>query len=248
MSPVARPPRSGTVGDAESNARRPISLLMLEPGLWRYLGLLHVLSGAPGINFLGDKDYNKILTLKKAPPSLKPDVVMLSYSLVVDFGLALLARMKDLFPRANILVHGYEAKIERIADALAAGANGYFLLSHEPEELFEALEIVDKGLICGPPEAVALLIERMRRRKGNAVVAMTGQVVSPYELTILKMLRDGMGNKEIAAKLGVAEVTVKSHLAKLYRRFKVRTRLQLFSYAMEHGLIPTDRPKDRSAS
>jgi DNA-binding NarL/FixJ family response regulator len=61
--------------------------------------------------------------------------------------------------------------------------------------------------------------------------------MSPNEISILKLLQEGSTNKDIARSLGVAEVTIKSHLTKLYRKFGVRSRLELLAYAMTHHLI-----------
>ncbi len=213
-------------------------VLLLEPDLWRYLGISHVLSAEPEIQLLGEKDYNKILGPRRPPKDLKPDVAMLSHTLLIDFKLPLLVKIKEIFPQANILVFGYEANVSRIAKILAAGAKGYFLLSLGPEDLVEALRLVGRGLMWAPGEALALMVDELKKQKGKGLTASTERLVTPYEITILKMLKQGMSNKEIAGKLGVAEVTVKAHLAKLYRRFNVHTRLQLLSYAIDRKLIP----------
>ncbi len=227
-----------------------IRVLAIEPDQWRYLGILNVLRNDRHAEFLvlGEPDCNKVLAFRRSPKDLKPDVVMLARSLITDFKLSVLERTKELFPNAKVLVYGYQANIDNIAGLLAVGASGYFLLSSAPEELAAALKHVNRGLIWGPPEAVALMVERMRRRDGKRLVLKSEHLVTPAELTLLKFLKEGMGNKEIACKLGVAEVTIKSHLAKLYRRFNLHTRLQLLSYAINHNLILEARPGSRSAS
>ena len=65
------------------------------------------------------------------------------------------------------------------------------------------------------------------------------EVLSPVEAAILNLLESGFSNKEIAQRLQIAPVTVKSHLTKLYRRFGVRTRLELLAYSVAHHLIPS---------
>jgi two-component system response regulator DevR len=227
-----------------------IRVLPLEPDQWRYLGILRVLTSGdtPEFEVLGEPEYKKCLTLRKAPADLDPDVVMVARSLVGDFKLPLLGRIRELFPRAHVLVHGYASNITRIADFLAAGATGYFLLSRSPDELAEAVKHVAKGLVWAPSEAVTLMVERMRRPEGAPAATGSEGFITPHELTLLKLLNDGLTNKEIASTVGVAEVTIKAQLTKLYKRFNIRTRLQLLAYAMKHELILGERPRTPTVS
>jgi len=174
--------------------------------------------------------------------------VMLSYILLMDFKLPLLFRMRELFPRAHIFVHGYEERIDRIAAVFAAGAKGYFPLSSPPKDLLEALKLVGKGLIWGPPDAVASMIQQARRQRRMKLRGSENELLTPYELTILKLLQKGMSNKEIAKEFGIAEVTVKSHLSKLYKKFNVCTRLQLLSYAISRNFISPQKIRNKMAS
>ena len=81
-------------------------------------------------------------------------------------------------------------------------------------------------------------------RSANAVALMgaddfqtAADLVTPTERAILEFLEDGLSNKDIARKLDLAPVTVKAHLTRLYRRFGVKTRLELLAYAITHHLI-----------
>lgn len=213
-----------------------VVVLLLEPDRWRHIGFAHVLKSEPQIKLI-EVDYNRILALRTIPADLHPTVVMLSHALLVEFKVSLISKIKDLFSGANVLVHGYEANIDKIAEILMAGAKGYFLLSGRPENLLESLKFVSKGLIWGPPEAIARSLGRLISLKDVRPLAARADVMSPRERSLVNLLAEGLTNKEIANKVGVAEVTVKFHLAKLYKRFKVQTRLQLLTYALDHGLI-----------
>lgn len=215
----------------------PVVVLVLEPDRWRHLGFVHVLKDAPQIKLVEGVEYDKIIALKNIPADLHPTVVMVAHNLLVDFRLTLMSKIKELFPGANVLVHGYETNIDKVAEILIAGARGYFLLSGQPEALLESLKFVSKGLIWGPPEAIARSLGRLINLKDIKPVATAGDLISPRERTLVNLLAKGLSNKEIASKLGVAEVTVKFHLAKLYKKFRVQSRLQLLTYAIDHGLI-----------
>jgi DNA-binding NarL/FixJ family response regulator len=204
-----------------------VQVLLLEPDRWRYLGLSQALQSDLQIRFLGTEDPIKVLSLRSPPGDLKPDVVILAHSLIAGFRLSILEQLRSLFPRAKLLVEGYEQALDGIAILLKAGAHGYFQLSSEPAKLLQALDVVCHGAIWAPRDAVAL----MSQSDGAA------RLVSPAEAAILNLLESGFSNKEIAHRLQIAPVTVKSHLTKLYRRFGVRTRLELLAYSVSHHLL-----------
>lgn len=207
-----------------------LKILLLEPDHWRSLGILQILKADGSIVVFGEEDHKKILSLRSAPPTLDPDIVLISHSLTFDYQLAVLQHIHRLFPRAQILVAGYDESLDAIADVLRGGAKGYFHLSSEPAKLLKALAVVSKGHIWAPREAVALLMNAFSGESAS-------ELIPAYDVAILQLLQQGLSNKEIARSLGVAEVTIKSHLTKLYRRFRVHTRLELLAYAMVHHLI-----------
>jgi DNA-binding NarL/FixJ family response regulator len=208
-----------------------VQVLLLEPDRWRYLGLSHVLQSDPQIRFLGTEDPRQIISLRSPPAALRPDVIIVSRSLIVDFRLSMLEHLRTLFPGANLLVDGYEQATDVIAAILKAGAHGYFLLTSEPAKLLKALTVIRNGEIWAPRVAVALM-----SRTGSDPSAEL-DVLSPAEAAVLSLLEKGLSNKDIAGRLNIAPVTVKSHLTKLYRRFGVKTRLELLAYVVSRGLL-----------
>jgi len=210
-----------------------LRVLLLEPDYWRYLGILQILESDSSITLLGEPDHKRLLAMRNAPSELHPDIVIVSHSLTVDYQLSILQHLRRLFPEAQLLVEGYDATLDAIADVLRAGAKGYFHLSSDPSNLLRALEIVQKGRIWAPREALVFMVNHSSI---DDVPSASG-LISPHELSLLKLLQQGLSNKEIAQSLGVAEVTIKTHLTKLYRKFSVHTRLELLAYAMNHHLI-----------
>jgi DNA-binding NarL/FixJ family response regulator len=84
---------------------------------------------------------------------------------------------------------------------------------------------------------MALLINQIADDLPDREPSAAWELISTYDNAILKLLQRGLSNKEIAQSLAVAEVTIKAHLTKLYRKFGVHTRLELLAYAMTHSLI-----------
>lgn len=203
-----------------------MQVLLLDPDRWRYLALSQVLQSDSQIRFLGTEDPLQMISLRSPPADLKPDVIILAHSLIGGFRLSLLEQLQTQFPRAKLLVEGYEQALDGIAIILKAGAHGYFQLTSEPAKLLKALNVVGEGEIWAPRGAVALM----------SAAADGAGLLTAAEAAVLNLLESGLSNKEIAKRLNVAPVTVKSHLTKLYKRFGVKTRLELLSYAVTHRL------------
>lgn len=203
-------------------------VLLLEPDRWRFLGISHVLRSDPQIRLLDTEDPARIISLTGPPPELRPEIIIVSHSLIADCGVAILGHLRALFRGSRLLVEGYEDNLHIIAAILKAGADGYFLLTADPPKLLKALALTDKGEMWAPRGAVALM----------GAAEDEPQLLTAPELAVLGLLKNGLSNKEIARRLHVAPVTVKLHLTKLYRRFGVKTRLELLAYAVSHRLFP----------
>lgn len=212
-------------------------VLVLEPDYWRYLGILQILKSDSSVTLLGEIDHKKLLAMRSAPPELRPDIVIVSHSLTIDYQVSILQHLRDLFPEAQLLVEGYDETLDAIANVLRAGAKGYFQLTSEPRDLLKALEIVQQGRIWAPREAVVLMVSHFSEESAESANASASGLINSYEVSVVKLLLRGLSNKEIARALGVAEVTIKTHLTKLYRKFGVHTRLELLAYAINHHLI-----------
>jgi DNA-binding NarL/FixJ family response regulator len=219
-----------------------IRALLLEPDPWRYRGISGALHDSGTIQVVGELDYGKILTLTAPPDSARVDVILLAHRLVVEYGLAVVPMLRDLFKPCAVLVYGDLDSLEVAAQLLAVGARGYHVLSEPPGFLVKAVSVCSTGKLWGPREAVALMAERMVDAMDvdameEEVVAEPSRTLGDDERQLLELLNEGLGNKEIAHRLGVAEATVKSRLSHLYKRFGVRTRLHLLSTALREGLI-----------
>ncbi|HEY3055387.1 MAG TPA: LuxR C-terminal-related transcriptional regulator [Thermoanaerobaculia bacterium] len=204
-------------------------VLLLEPDVWRFTGIAQFLSDR-GIDVLG-AFRNDQLVFSSDSSIAPPDTVMLAHLLVVQHGPALVRRIRSSYPGAAILVHGEARCIKATAALLALGVKGYYVLSDPQSHLLQALTIVGRNGIWAPREAVALL--------AHSTVVDSKRVAGSEgsDRIVLKMLSDGLSNKEIAGRLGIAEVTVKTRLTRLYKRHSVRTRLQLLSCAIRQHLI-----------
>lgn len=142
-----------------------------------------------------------------------------------------LARIRETFPSARVLVFGDLDCHDDAARFFAGGAQGCFSLSLSPGKLAEAVRHVAQGKVWGSREALAAALDSRDERDPRP---------SPYsaeEMRLLRMLEDGLTNKEMAQRLGFAESTIKSRFNRLYRRFGVSSRVQLLTAVMRKGIV-----------
>ncbi len=143
--------------------------------------------------------------------ALQPDILLLDLEMPILDGVETIRRLRQQQPAARIIVFTAFDNDERIIHAVQAGANGYLLKGAPREEIFKAIRITMEG---GSYEA---LTER--------------------ELEVLKLLAQGMPNKEIAAQLVISERTAKFHVSSIMGKLGATNRTEAVSLAAQKGLI-----------
>lgn len=94
------------------------------------------------------------------------------------------------------------------------------------------------ALVGASADADLVLSERVVRAAAPATEASSGAALSARELEVLRLVARGLGNKEIAAELGITTHTVKYHLAALLEKLGVRSRTEAVSLGVRKGLVP----------
>lgn len=189
---------------------RKRQVLLLEPEQWRFRGIADFLK-KNGVEVAGP-DPNHADGV---------DVVL------VPDELGAIGRVRRVVSDSPVLAYGISASIARIAELIAEGARGYFEISSPEAQLVKAIAVVTDGGIWAPREAVLRSV-RLPRTEASS---------SPELHEVLELLLEGLSNKEIANRLGLAEVTVKARLTRLYRQFGVTSRLQLLTAAIRQGVV-----------
>jgi DNA-binding NarL/FixJ family response regulator len=125
----------------------------------------------------------------------------------------------------------------RIDAAVEAGAVGYLLKDAEPETLLDGIRAVARGESPLDPRAARRLLSRTAR-SGSAPTTDHGVPagLSPREAEVLRLVVEGLLNKQIAQRLGITERTVKAHLTSAYQRIGVADRTQAALWAQRHDL------------
>lgn len=217
-----------------------VRVLLLEPDQWRFRAMASVLEESGRIAVIGERDSSNLLTIEEPPQGVCWDVAVVAHRLITEYGLSVVAHLKAMISDTFVLVHGDRESLEATAQLMAAGASGFFDMSEPAGYLANAVILISQGKLWGPREAVALMAQRVierAQRQAEPETTTTGEGLSADDKALLQFLNEGLSNKEIGSRLGIAEVTVKARFGRLYRRFGVTTRLQLLTSAMRRGLL-----------
>jgi len=165
----------------------------------------------------------------------RADAILLDLSMPNGDGfeaLRALAGRPDHPPVVVLTMHDDAARVDR---ALALGAAGYVLKSARPAEICGAIQAaIDGGAFIQPSVARALLQRHLALAPERA---RSPGDVSPRQRELLRALGFGLGNKDIAHRLGIADGTVKSYLKDLYPRIGVSSRSGAVAWAIRHDVI-----------
>ncbi|WP_255949008.1 response regulator [Streptomyces odontomachi] len=125
--------------------------------------------------------------------------------------------------------------------ALAAGASGFLLKDVTPEHLVAAVRLARTGDALLAPAITRRLIERFVSRggpgTGDATLHRDLSALTPREREVLQALGTGLSNAELAARFGLSEATVKTHVARILAKLRIRDRAQAVVVAYETGLV-----------
>ncbi|MEM1296786.1 MAG: response regulator transcription factor, partial [Verrucomicrobiota bacterium] len=155
-----------------------------------------------------------------------PDVVVMDLQLPGISGVEATARLVKEDANAKVLIFSTFARDDEIQTALEAGALGYLQKSAERGELLKALRQIEKG-DGYIPDPVA---ERLAEIK-------LGPSITSREREILALVAQGCANKEIAARLGIAEDTVKRHVSNTLQKLEVSDRAEATAEAIRRGIV-----------
>ena len=169
--------------------------------------------------------------------SLKPDVVLMDLVMPQMDGIEATRRITGAHPKVRILVLTSFAADDKVFPAVKAGALGYLLKDSSPEELVEAIHRVARGEPSLEP-AIARKVLQEISHPGKE--KPTSDPLTERELEVLRLISQGLSNKEIAAKIFIAEWTGGTPVSNILGKLQLASRTQAALYALRSGLASLD--------
>jgi len=165
----------------------------------------------------------------------QPDVLILDIRMPGKDGLEIAREMrKEKLPTRVVLLTAALDE-EKLLAAVRLGVQGIVLKEMAPKLLVQCIRKVHAGEQWIERLSARQALEKMLRREAGA--RAIAAILTPREIDIVRMVAQGLHNKEIADKLFIGEGTVKTHLHNIYEKLNVDSRLALLSYAHEKGLV-----------
>ena len=215
---------------------RPIRVLVADDQTVVREGLEMLLGLSPGIEVVGSAaDGEEAVRLVG---ERGPDVVLMDLRMPRLDGVEATRRIARGYPATRVVVLTTYADDVSIFGALEAGALGYLTKGAGAQEIQRAIRTIHAG--------EALLDPAVQRRVIQAVVGHEHPAsrraqrvpddLTPREAEVLRLLAQGLNNREIAERLVITEATVKTHVNNIFSKADLRDRAQAVVYAIRHGL------------
>ena len=200
-------------------------------------GLAMVLSEEEGIAVVGEAEDGEAAVA--AAEELAPDVILMDVRMPKLSGIEATKAIAERAPATRIVMLTVSDEEEDLYEAVKAGAAGYLLKEISIEEVAGAVRSVVGGeSLITPSMAAKLLTEfsnlskRAEAKQGVPTPRLTGR-----ELEVLRLVAQGMSNKEIASELYISENTVKNHVRNILEKLHLHSRMEAVVYAVREKIL-----------
>jgi len=202
-------------------------------------GLRQLLEMEPDIEVVGEAKDGLDVQIKTRECS--PDIILMDINMPVTDGVAATKRILSENPNVGIIILTMYRQDQHVFEAVRAGARGYLLKDALAEDVAKAIRTVKQGESLIDPEMATKLLKEFRRLADRVEPEAGLSDLTPREIEILRLVAAGMSNKEIGAKLFLAEKTVKNYLTLIFQKLQIADRVQAAVFAIQQGLIENPR-------
>jgi two-component system, NarL family, response regulator LiaR len=217
----------------EPPRRDPIKVLVVDDHWVVRQGLRMFLDQESAITVVGEaSDGREAIDLAR---QLRPDVVLMDILMPHVDGIEAITHIKAEMPRIEVIALTSVLQDGSVSDAIQAGAIGYLIKDTRGDQLVQAIRDAAEGRVHLSPEAAIRLAKDLRRPE--RVESLTKR-----ETSVLRLVAEGLANKEIARRLSISEKTVKAHLNNVFAKLDVHSRTQAALEAIRSGIAQTADP------
>src|SRR5579871_3704175 len=164
-----------------------------------------------------------------------PDVVLVDTGMAVGENLSVIRQIREKHPRLPLVIAVLEEGTEAVLDYFQGGANACLPSDVSAPDAVAALCRARQGEVACSPTIIRLLVRRLRETAPTVVSQQT--CLSSREKEVLRLIAQGLLNKQIAHQLGIALCTVKNHTHNILKKLHVRHRRDAIDYAYKSGIL-----------
>ncbi len=168
----------------------------------------------------------------------RPDVVLMDMRMPEYDGPWATRMIKETYPDIRVLVLTTFDDDETVAKAMECGADGYILKEMDNVKIIQAVKAVSSGINVFGPNVYSGIQKKISEPSGRAACVddEAASELSPREREIMVLIAEGLDNKKIAAKLFLAEGTVRNNISRMLDKLGLKDRTQLAVYAVKHNI------------
>jgi DNA-binding NarL/FixJ family response regulator len=191
--------------------------------------LCQVFALEPDLSIVGDADCASAASLAKA----RPDLILLDLDGSTPELNETMALCRQAVPQARVCVLATRPQAQLMQRCLAAGAEGYIVKDITPGELVRAIKMVAAGDAYVDPRVAGGLLRKRSMSNGRPDL----DELSGREVEVIRLIAQGLSNKEISARLNLSEKTVKNHISRIFSKLNIYARAQAAVHAIKMGLV-----------
>lgn len=194
-------------------------------------GIIYELSRQPDIDVLGTAENgDEALQLVQ---TIQPDVLVTDLSMPGLRAVDLIRRTRSLPVPPHVLILTAYAELDYVLTLIDAGVTGYLLKDEDPATISAAVRAVARGEPWLSPSVAVSMLDRRVRSAGDPPQPL----LSVRGLDVLRLVVAGKTNQEIGIALGISEKTVEKHLAEVFAKLGVSSRVEAAVRAVREGLV-----------
>jgi DNA-binding NarL/FixJ family response regulator len=226
----------------ETEAERSIGILIVDDHAVLRAGLRMIFDGQPGLRVVGEAASRA--EALSAARARQPDIILLDLALGDERGAALVPELLEVVPDARVIAMTSLRDTEAHRQAVMMGAMGLVFKEQKIDNVLNAIAAVHAGDIWIERAVIASVLNarsvpaRPPERNGEAsrIEALTDR-----EREVIRLIGEGLKNKQIADRLVISEATVRHHLTSIFAKLDVEDRFELVVYAYRHDLASVPR-------
>jgi DNA-binding NarL/FixJ family response regulator len=208
-------------------------------------GIGTILRYAEGIDVVGQAaDGEEALRQARA---LRPDVVLMDIKMPRMGGIPATRQISDELPVTRVMILTTYDTDDLVFEGIKAGAQGYLLKDASGDKLVEAIHGVMRGEAQIDPKVAHKVLHEFQRLMGEAPQAKPAEgaakselilePLTPREEDVLRLLVEGLSNREIGGRLFLTEGTIKNHVSAIIAKLQANDRTHAVVTALRHGLV-----------
>jgi NarL family two-component system response regulator YdfI len=194
-------------------------------------GLASLLTADPRFQVVGTFSIDDLTRVE----DLQPEVVLLDLDSPSDESLSAAIQSGGALVNSSLMILTEDPESLAV-DVLGSGLRAILPRYATPEEIIAAIQAAATGLVALHPDIFDSMLSRIRPGQ-QSELDPSGQILTPREIEVLRMIAEGLGNKEIASKLSISDHTVKFHISSIFAKLGASNRAEAVTLGIRHGLI-----------